>query len=245
MNGLKNFSKEEIDKFNSFAKNWWNPIGEMKPLHDFNPPRVEYIEKIICQNVICDEKKIEDLSVIDIGCGGGILTESIARLGCKTVGIDLAAKMIMAAKIHAKNSGLKIDYYNHGVEEEVKQQNKYDVVICMEVIEHVPNKQEFVENVLKLVKNDGVVIFSTINRTVKSLVLAIGVAEYVLNMLPRKTHSWNDFVKPSEMVEYIENCGGKLVSTTGVTYTIFNDEWVLNENDMDVNYILAAKLKTD
>lgn len=240
---LKNFSEDEIEKFNSFAKDWWNPLGKMKPLHDFNPPRLEFIKNEIVKSFDMAKKSFNDLSVIDIGCGGGILSESIAKLGCKTVGIDLAEKMIMAAKIHAKENNIDIDYRNQSVEDEIEQNNKYDVVVCMEVIEHVPNKQEFVNNVMKLVKEDGIVIFSTLNRTVKSFVLGIGVAEYILNMLPRGTHSWNDFVKPSEFVDYIENCNGELINTTGVTYTIFNDEWVLNNGDMDVNYIISAKLK--
>lgn len=222
---------EELNKFSKTEQEWWDLEGEFKPLHAIHPVRVEYIDSIIKKHF----QNSKNLKLIDVGCGGGLSSESMCQAGLKVTGLDANESNIKAAISHAKRSNLDINYINSTVEEHVKSSNKYDVVLCLEVIEHVANPEEFVKNISKLLADGGVIIFSTINRTKKAYLLAIIMAEYVLRLVPQKTHDYSKFVKPSEFVGMSQDTKLKLQELKGMSFSPISQNWYLSD-DIDVNY---------
>lgn len=228
--------QNELGKFNKTEEQWWDLNGEFKSLHEIHPVRMEYVFSVINQHF----KSTKNLQVIDIGSGGGLVAESMAKAGYSVTGLDANSHNIKAAIAHAKQSKLKIDYKNITVEEYVQSGKKYDIVLCLEVIEHVANPEIFVRNVSKLLEKGGVLIFSTINRTQKAYLLAILMAEYILRWVPQKTHDYSKFIKPSEFACMIEGSGLKLEELKGLSYSPIGGEWRLSD-DIDVNYFAVMK----
>ena len=232
----------EVERFARHAADWWSPRGPMAALHKFNPVRLAYIRDQAAARFDRDTRKLDCLSglrMLDIGCGGGILSEPLARLGAQMVGADPGAENIAAATTHAGESGIAIDYRATTAEELAEADERFDVVLAMEVIEHVPDREQFVDACARMVKPGGLLIAATLNRTLKSFALAIVGAEYVLRWVPRGTHQWDKFVKPQELESAIENAGLRVIGERGVIYNPFADRWQLS-SDMDVNYMLAA-----
>ncbi len=234
-------NKEEIEKFNRLAEQWWDPNGKFKPLHKFNPIRIEYIkEKIIKEfHIKSKDKPFSNLEILDIGCGGGLLTEPMARLGGKLTGIDASKKNIKIAKIHANRSKLKINYFPVSPEK-FKSINKYDVILNMEIVEHVDDLNFFIKSSTKLLKKNGIMFIATINKTLKSYLFAIVGAEYILNWLPVGTHDWLKFVKPEKLKDICRNNSLELSEVRGLNYNIILDQWNIN-NNTNVNYITMFK----
>jgi 2-polyprenyl-6-hydroxyphenyl methylase/3-demethylubiquinone-9 3-methyltransferase len=220
----------EIEKFSQLAHRWWDPTSEFRPLHEINPLRLNYIEELA---------GMEGKSVVDIGCGGGILSESMAASGANVTGIDLSEKALKVAKLHLLESGQQVDYRKITVESlaEEKPQH-YDIVTCMEMLEHVPDPMSVIQSCAKLAKPGGWVFFSTINRNPKSYVYAIIGAEYVLNLLPRGTHEYAKFIKPAELARMARNAGLTGEKIIGMTYNPMTKIYAL-EADSSVNYIMA------
>ncbi len=232
----------EVERFSRLAATWWDPRGPMAPLHKFNPVRLTYIRDQATARFARDAKKIDclkDLRILDIGCGAGILSEPLARLGASMVGADPSAQNIEIARAHAAESGLTIDYRATTAEELAAAGEQFDVVLAMEVVEHVTDVELFVSTCASMVKPGGLMISATLNRTLKSFALAIVGAEYVLRWLPRGTHQWDKFVTPRELETAIENAGLQVIGERGVVYNLFADRWQLS-SDMDVNYMLVA-----
>lgn len=227
---------EEVEKFSRIADEWWNKNGKFKPLHKFNPIRVNFIKNEI-NNYF---GKIEDLEIIDIGCGGGLVSEEFAKLQAIVTGIDASEKNIKVAKIHADKSNLKINYIATSTEELVKEDKKFDVILALEVIEHVADVEEFIKNCSNLVRPNGLVFFATINRTIKSLATAKIAVEYILRWLPAGTHDWNKFLKPFEIANFANQNNLSLQKQCGFNYNIFKDFWSETTN-LDVNYISLFK----
>lgn len=228
----ENFDPQEIAKFESLASRWWDKESEFKPLHDINPLRLGYIEKH-CGGL--DGKR-----VVDVGCGGGILTESLAAKGAKASGIDLGEAPLNVAKLHLLESGLDIDYHKISAEELAQEKpGQFDVVTCMEMLEHVPDPASTIAACASLAKPGGHVFFSTINRNPKSFLLAIIGAEYILRMLPRGTHDYAKFIRPSELAEWLRQADLDIGDITGMTYNPLFKTYKLG-NDTDVNYIIYA-----
>ena len=240
----KNIS--EIEKFSKIAKEWWDPAGKFKPLHKFNPCRIDYIRKKIINHfaIISDNLKcLNNLNIIDIGCGGGLVSEPMAKLGANVTAIDASEKNIKIAQAHAQESNLKIDYKAAAIEELPKKyHNKFDVVLALEIIEHVDDVSLFVSELKKLVKKDGIIFIATINRTIKSLLTAKIGAEYILRWLPIGTHDFKKFIKPYEIISMIEDERVNFNEISGFEYNLLKDEW-RNSNNNDVNYILSFVAK--
>ncbi len=234
-------NKEEIEKFNSLAEEWWDPDGKFKPLHKFNPIRIEYIKNNIIKefNIKNKKKPFSNLEIMDIGCGGGLLTEPISRLGGKLTGIDASEKNINIAKAHAKKSNLKINYICSSPEN-LKSKKKYDVILNMEVVEHVSDLNFFIKSSSSLLKKNGVMFIATINKTLKSYLFAIIGAEYVLNWLPIGTHDWFNFVEPKKLKEICKKNNLKLLDIHGLNYNVLLDKWDLSKNT-NINYINIFK----
>ncbi len=234
-------NKEEIEKFNSLAEEWWDPEGKFKPLHKFNPIRIEYIRNNIIKefNIKNKKKPFSNLEILDIGCGGGLLTEPINRLGGKLTGIDASKKNINIAKAHAKKNNLKINYICSSPEN-LKSKKKYDVILNMEVVEHVSDLNFFIKSSSILLKKNGIMFIATINKTLKSYLFAIIGAEYVLNWLPVGTHDWFNFVEPKKLKIICEKNNLKLLDIHGLNYNILFDKWDLSKNT-DINYINIFK----
>jgi 2-polyprenyl-6-hydroxyphenyl methylase/3-demethylubiquinone-9 3-methyltransferase len=233
----------EVERFSRHAADWWNPRGPMAALHKLNPVRLAYIRDQAAARFSRDPKKLDCLSglrMLDIGCGGGILSEPLARLGAAMVGADPAADNIAAARAHAEDSEVTVDYRATTAEELSAQAERFDVVLAMEVVEHVADVPLFVTTCAAMVKPDGLMIAATLNRTLKSFALAIVGAEYVLRWLPRGTHQWDKFVTPVELETAVENSGLRVIGERGVIYNPFADRWQLS-SDMDVNYMLVAQ----
>ena len=231
-------NKKEIEKFSKIAEEWWNPYGKFKPLHKFNPIRISYIKDNIIDSFKLknnENKPLNKIRVLDIGCGGGLLSEPMSRLGAEVVGIDASEKNINIAKLHAKKSELNINYICTSPEN-LDIDKKFDVILNMEIIEHVENVDFFLESCSKLLKKNGLMFVATINKTLKSYLFAIVGAEYVLKWLPIGTHDWEKFVKPENLVKILKKYDLKLDSLDGMKFNIIKDEWNLSK-DKSVNYI--------
>ena len=233
-------NKKEIDKFSKIASQWWDPNGKFKPLHKFNPVRLDYIKKSILKKLKKrDDTYLKNVKILDIGCGGGLLCEPLTRLGAQVVGIDASNKNIKIAKIHAKKSDLKINYYCT-TPENFNYKEKFDVVLNMEIVEHVEDVNLFLKESSKFLKKNGIMFIATLNKTLKSYFFAILGAEYVLRWLPIGTHDWNMFVKPSDLVEICKKNSLMLEEILGVKYNIISRDWELS-TDNNVNYMALFK----
>ncbi|EFG2885958.1 bifunctional 2-polyprenyl-6-hydroxyphenol methylase/3-demethylubiquinol 3-O-methyltransferase UbiG [Escherichia coli] len=233
----------EIDKFTAMAAEWWDPNGKFKPLHKFSPVRLAYIRDKVAEHFGRDPnaaRPFERLRILDIGCGGGLLCEPMTRLGASVVGVDPAERNIEVAKIHAAQSGLTIDYRATTAEALADAGERFDVVLSMEVVEHVADVELFVARTAEMVKPGGLMFCATINRTLKALGLAIFGAEYVLRWLPRGTHEYEKLVRPQELEDALTKAGLVVTDRTGVTYNPLADRWGKSK-DMDVNYMLLAQ----
>lgn len=229
---MSNADPIEIEKFSQLAHKWWDPHSEFKPLHEINPLRLGYIDR---------NASLQGKTVLDVGCGGGILSESMARLGSHVTGIDLSDKALNVAKLHLLESGQQVDYRKIAVETlAAEQPAHFDVVTCLEMLEHVPDPASVIAACAQLVKPGGWVFFSTLNRNPKSYLFAIIGAEYVLNMLPRGTHDYAKFLKPSELAQYCRNARLDLVDLIGMSYNPISKVYSLGK-DTDVNYIIACR----
>lgn len=230
---MKNFDQQELEKFTQLANQWWDPNGKFKPLHLINPLRSDYINKKI---------NVSGKSVLDVGCGGGILSESLARKGAKVTGIDLSEGPLKVAQIRNEKVNLDIDYKKISTNQLVDSGEKFDVIACLEMLEHVPDPSEIVSDCEKLLKKNGHIFFSTINRNLKSFVFAILGAEYILNILPQGTHDFEKLIKPSELRNYIDKSGLSFEEIRGMSYLPFFDIAELTD-DPSVNYIIHARKK--
>ena len=233
----------EVERFSKMAPDWWNPDGKFKPLHAIGPARMTYLRDEICRHYTRDplsDRPLKGLTILDIGCGGGLVSEPLARLGATVTGIDPGAANIEAARAHAALTGVAIDYRAALIEELAEKGEMFDVVACLEVVEHVPDVGAFLATVVKTVKPGGLLITSTINRTLKSYALAIIGAEYVLRWLPRGTHDWNRFVTPAEMTGEMARIGLGTPQFKGLVFNPLMDRWGLSD-DIDVNYFAVAK----
>ena len=234
----------ELDKFRAMADEWWDPDGKFRPLHKFNPVRLEYIRDGACAHFDRDISSLTPLSgltVLDVGCGGGLLCEPLARLGAEVTGIDAVSRNIEIASVHAEASAVSIDYRMATVEELVAENSRFDIVLNMEVVEHVADVDAFLGACGAEVADGGLMFFATLNRTAKAFALAIVGGEYILRWLPAGTHDWRKFVKPSEMSGYLRGAGLELSDITGVAYNPINDTWSPAPRDLDVNYMVIAR----
>lgn len=235
--------QEDVDRFSAMAAEWWDPTGKFKPLHKFNPVRLKFIRKTLAEHFDLDEKAaspFDGLRLLDIGCGGGLLCEPMARLGATVVGADASEKNIEIAKLHAKQSELEIDYRATTSEALEAEGEKFDVILNMEVVEHVADVDLFLKSCAHMVKPGGIMFIATINRTPKARALAIFMAENVLRWLPKGTHDYEKLVKPSEIDAALEGTGVSVFDKSGVFFNPLADEWRLSK-DMDVNYMVVAK----
>ena len=240
---LSTVDQGEIEKFSAMAADWWDPDGKFKPLHQLNESRLQFIRQQSCRHFAKDDRALtpfEGLSVIDVGCGGGLISEPMARLGGSVTGVDAAPANIEVACLHAAESGLAIDYRCATAEAEVDSGRQYDLVLALEIVEHVADVDTFLGSLGRLVRPGGGLFLSTLNRTAKAFLLAIVGAEYLLRWLPRGTHDWQRFVKPSEMTRPLRRNGLKVQAISGLVYNPLADRWHLDERDLDVNYILFA-----
>ncbi len=230
-------NKKEIEKFSRIAEEWWNPEGKFRPLHKFNPIRIEYIKNNIIKSLKLkkNKKPLKDIKILDVGCGGGLLSEPMCRMGAQVTGIDASDRNINIAKIHAKENDLKIKYFCSSPEK-LKLKDQFDVILNMEIVEHVEDLNLFLNSCVNLLKKDGIMFIATLNRTLKSYIFAIVGAEYVLRWLPIGTHEWEKFVKPEELVNILEKDNMKLKKLDGVKLNLVSNEWQLSE-DKSVNYI--------
>lgn len=233
----------EIAKFAAMAEAWWDPHGDFKPLHLFNPIRIAYIRDVAAAHFghdATDEAPLAGLSLLEVGCGGGLLTEPMRRLGAEVTGIDPAPRNIGVARTHAEQSGLKITYLPCAAEDLVETGAGFDIVLAMEVVEHVADVGAFIHGCSRLVNPGGLLFLATLNRTAKAFAFAIVGAEYVLRWLPRGTHDWRKFVKPSELAHALRKAGMSIDQMTGVGFNPLTERWSLTR-DLDINYMLAAK----
>ena len=232
----------EIAKFSKLSAEWWDPNGKMAPLHRINPLRLGYIRDAACRKFERNVRSLNclgGLRVLDIGCGAGLLCEPLSRLGAQVIGVDPSVSNIAAAKLHADKSHLSIDYRCTTVEE-IDPRERFDIVLAMEVVEHVVDVGVFLKRCAALLKPNGLMVVSTLNRNWKSFALAIVGAEYVLRWLPRGTHEWNKFVTPDELAKYLLDNRLVVTEQSGVVYSPFADKWTLS-SDMDVNYMVVAE----
>jgi 2-polyprenyl-6-hydroxyphenyl methylase/3-demethylubiquinone-9 3-methyltransferase len=233
----------EIAKFEAMAAEWWDPNGKFKPLHMLNPCRLDYIIAQICTEFgrnRTDALPFSGLRILDIGCGGGLLCEPMARLGADVVGVDAAARNIPVAEAHARQSGLTIDYRTGTAEELVAEGEAFDIVLNMEVVEHVADPLAYLTACQQLLKPGGLMVCSTINRNPKSYVFAIFGAEYVMRWLPKGTHEWSKFITPDELYGLIRNAGLTPVDKTGFVFNPVTWQWKLSDRDLSVNYVTAS-----
>ena len=234
---------EEVERFTRMAEEWWDPRGKFRPLHKMNPVRLSYVKEQLCGHFSRDYRArdaLAGLQILDVGCGGGLLSEPLTRLGAKMTGIDPSERNIQVTALHAQKQALDIDYRAQTAEELAEAGEQFDAVVCLEVVEHVPDVQAFVAVVAKLIKPGGIAALSTLNRTVKSFALAIVGAEYILQWLPRGTHQWHRFVTPEELQNAAEAAGLTYSNSQGAIYNPLFDEWRLSDTDLDVNYFMTA-----
>ena len=234
---MTSVNKKEIDKFSKMADEWWDPEGKFKPLHKFNPIRIKYLKENIVYNFKLKNKSkpLSGIKILDIGCGGGLLSEPMTRMGANVTGIDASDKNIKIAKIHSKKNKLKINYLCSSPEK-LKIKKKFDVILNMEIVEHVEDVDFFLKSCSKLLKKNGLMFVATINKTLKSYVFAIVGAEYVLRWLPIGTHEWEKFVKPEDLKKILMKYDLSLNKLEGMNFNIIKDEWSISR-DLSVNYI--------
>ena len=230
---IKNLDHDEVKKFDELAAKWWDPEGEFKPLHQINPLRVGFIN---------ERANLEGIKVLDVGCGGGILAESLSELGAQVTGIDASEQTIGVAQNHSNAVGSDVSYYQTTIEEFIanKPEEKFDVVTCLEMLEHVPSPGEIIKTCSTILKDDGDIFFSTINRNPRSYLFAIVGAEYILNLLPKGTHDYQKFIKPSELAKWIRDARLSQIETIGLSYNPITDNYWLGK-DIQVNYMVHAK----
>ncbi len=227
-----NVDSGEIAKFESLASRWWDPTGDFKPLHQMNPVRVEYINT---------RSPVADKDFLDVGCGGGILTEALAQLGARATGIDMGEAPLAVARLHAIETGATPTYTQSTAEDLAEETpDSYDIVCCLELLEHVPDPQSVISACARLARPGGHLYFSTINRNPKAFALAIVGAEYIAGLLPKGTHEYKKFIRPSELCQCIRNAGLSLVETTGMLYNPISGKFRLSDRDLDVNYLVHA-----
>jgi 2-polyprenyl-6-hydroxyphenyl methylase/3-demethylubiquinone-9 3-methyltransferase len=233
-------NKEEIQKFSRLAEEWWDVNGKFKPLHMFNPIRIEYITETIKKYFKLKNKAnfLEGLNILDIGCGGGLISEPMSRLGAKVTGIDASEKNIEIAKLHSQKNGLKINYLSTSPEK-LKEYEKYDIILNLEVVEHVDNVNLFIKSCHKLLKKNGLMFTATLNRTITSYVKAIVGAEYILRWLPIGTHDWNKFIKPEELQQILSKEKFSTLEVKGLNFNPFLNKWKKSDN-LSVNYIICS-----
>ena len=233
MTNTKNVDPNEIRKFEELASRWWDKDSEFKPLHDINPLRANWIDNL---------SPVSEKKVLDVGCGGGILAEALAQRGAMVTGIDIGDAPLGVAKMHQLESGLSIDYHKSTAEDFAKDhENAFDVVTCLEMLEHVPDPSSVVSACAKMVKPGGHVFFSTINRNPKAFLFAIIGAEYILRLLPRGTHEYAKFIRPSELVNWSREANLQVNQMTGLLFNPLTKKYRLSDTDMDVNYMISAQ----
>ena len=234
---MNTVNSKEIEKFSKIAQEWWDPNGKFRPLHKFNPIRISYIKENIIKSFNIDQKKnpLNNIKILDIGCGGGLLSEPMCRLGAKVTAIDASKKNISVAKFHAKKNNLEINYICTSPEK-LKVKDKFDVILNMEIVEHVEDVNLFLTTCSKLLKKDGVMFVATLNKTLKSYIFGIVGAEYVLRWLPIGTHEWEKFVTPQELISILKKNNLNLEKIDGMKYNLLTDKWKISE-DKSVNYI--------
>ncbi len=233
----------EAAKFAAIAAEWWDPNGKFRPLHRFNPTRLEFIRARACNHFVRDPARLDALAglkVLDIGCGGGLIAEPMARMGAEVTGIDVTARSIAVARHHAEAQGVDVTYREATAEALAEEGARFDLVLTLEVVEHVADVDLFLHAAGSLVAPGGMLIAATLNRTKRAFAFAIVGAEYVLGWLPRGTHDWRKFVKPSEMARGLRTAGLSPVEVTGVVYNPLSGEWRLNPRDVAVNYMMVA-----
>ena len=239
---MSTINKDEINKFSKIAEEWWDINGKFKPLHMFNPIRIEHILDVTSNYFKIDKNKnlpLKGLKILDIGCGGGLISEPMVRLGANVTGIDASDRNIRVAQMHAKKNDLKIKYLN-SVPEDLDAENEFDIILNLEVVEHVENLDLYLSSCFKLLKKNGIMFTATINRTLTSYIKAIVGAEYILRWLPVGTHDWNKFVKPEELEKKLTDLKFVINDLTGLSYNPIFQEWKRTK-DMSVNYIISAK----
>ena len=230
-------NKKEIDKFSKLAEEWWDPNGKFKPLHNFNPVRLKYIKDSIVKKYKNNDKKrpLKNIRILDIGCGGGLLCEPLSKLGAEVVGIDASEKNIKIAKLHSRENNLKINYFCASPEN-FKIKGKFDVILNMEIVEHVENVNFFLNQSTKFLKKEGLMFVATLNKTLKSFFFAIIGAEYVLRWLPIGTHDWDMFIEPKKLINICKNNNLVLRDLFGVKYNLINNDWEVSK-DTSINYL--------
>ena len=230
---IKNLDHDEVNKFDELAAKWWDKDGEFRPLHQINPLRVDFIE---------ERSFVKDKKVLDVGCGGGILAEALSELGANVTGIDASENTIGVAKSHSSSVGSDVIYIQNTIEEFISSHpnEKFDVITCLEMLEHVPSPNEIIKSCSNLLKDDGNIFFSTINRNPRSYLFAVIGAEYILNLLPKGTHDYEKFIKPSELAKWIREAGLNSKETIGLSYNPITGNYWLGK-DIQVNYMVHAK----
>ena len=234
---------DEVARFSALADEWWDPGGSFRPLHKFNPVRLQFIRDRLAAHHGRDPlapAPLAGLEILDVGCGGGLICEPLCRLGAVVTGIDASDKNIGVARNHAERTGLDIDYRHEAAENLAVEDRSFDAVLSLEVVEHVADVGTFVAACCGLVRPGGIAIFATLNRTAKSFAFAIVGAEYVLRWLPRGTHDWRRFIRPSELARHVRDGGARVSEVTGVGYDIMTDQWRL-VRDVSVNYMVVAE----
>ena len=238
---MSTINKDEIQKFSKLAEEWWDVNGKFKPLHMFNPIRIEYITENIKKHLKIKKDKtdfLDGLSILDIGCGGGLISEPMARLGAKVTGIDASDKNINIAQLHSKESGLNINYINASPEK-LNEVEKYDIILNLEIVEHVENVNLYLNSCYKLLKKNGLMFTATLNRSLSSYLKAIIGAEYILRWLPIGTHDWNKFIKPEELESYLSKEKFSTVDIAGLNFNPISNKWKKSKN-LSVNYIICS-----
>ena len=238
---MNSINKKEVEKFSKIAEEWWNPNGKFKPLHNFNPIRIKYIKENIIKgfNIKPSDRPLKKINLLDIGCGGGLLSEPMCRLGANVVGIDASKKNIEVAKFHAKKNKLRIEY-KVSSPEKLKTKIKFDVILNMEIVEHVENIDFFIKESSQLLKKNGIMFVATLNKTLKSYAFAIIGAEYILKWLPIGTHDWEKFVKPEDLIKISKKNNLSLKQLDGMKFNILDDSWKIS-SDTSINYITKFK----
>ena len=230
-------NKKEIEKFSKIAEEWWNPEGKFKPLHKFNPIRISYIKENIIKTFKLNYIKspLKNIKILDVGCGGGLLSEPMCRLGAKVTGIDASDRNIQVAKLHSRNNNLKIDYFCSSPEK-FNVKDKFDVILNMEIVEHVEDVNFFLKSCSRLLKKNGIMFVATLNKTLKSYIFAIVGAEYILRWLPIGTHEWEKFIKPEDLISILKKNNLSLDRVDGMNFNLIRNKWSVG-NDKSVNYI--------